>query len=209
VKYLYLHGFASGPSSSKAHYFQSFLRDRGVDLLVPELDEGRFEQLTITGQLRVIESQAASGPVRLIGSSLGGWLGALYAARHPEVDRLVLLAPAFGFPDLLPRFMGPEKMRLWERDGSTEVMHYGSGSTRHLQYGLVQDARTFEHYPCIHQPTLIIHGTKDDAVPLSRSEHAVALFSAVRLIALDSGHELTDVVDRLGTETAGWFGLPR
>jgi pimeloyl-ACP methyl ester carboxylesterase len=209
VKYVYLHGFASGPSSSKASYFQSFLRDRGVDLVVPELDEGCFEQLTITGQLKVVERVAGSGPVRLIGSSLGGWVAALYAAHHPEVDRLVLFAPAFGFPELLPGLLGPEKMLLWEREGSTEVMHYSSGRNRLLQYGIVQDASRFEHYPYITQPALIIHGTKDEAVPLSHSEHFAALYPSVRLLPVDSGHELTDVLELLGTETAAWFGLPR
>ena len=28
---------------------------------------------------------------------MGGYLAALYASRHPEIDRMVLLAPAFGF----------------------------------------------------------------------------------------------------------------
>jgi len=209
VKYVYLHGFASGPSSSKARYFQSFLRDRGIDLVVPELDEGCFEQLTITGQLNVLEQVAGTGPVRLIGSSLGGWVAALYAARHPEVDRLVLFAPAFGFAELLPGLMGAEKMLLWKREGWTEVMHYSSGRNRHLHYGLVQDAYGFEHYPCIGQAALIIHGTKDEAVPFSHSEHMATLYPSVRLLAVDSGHELTDALELLGTETAAWFGLPR
>ena len=43
--------------------------------------------------------QAVNGePVILMGSSLGGYLAALYAARHANVERLVLLAPAFNFP---------------------------------------------------------------------------------------------------------------
>src|SRR5690348_17748458 len=53
-----------------------------------------FEHLTISGQLGVLERTLQNEPVRLIGSSMGGYLAALYAARHPEVDRLVLLAPA-------------------------------------------------------------------------------------------------------------------
>ena len=42
-------------ASFESPLFQSFLRDRGVELVVPELDEDRFEQLTITGQLKVVE----------------------------------------------------------------------------------------------------------------------------------------------------------
>src|SRR5437899_8000134 len=95
---VYLHGFASGPQSSKAQFFRRKFAERGVTLRIPQLDEGDFEGLTISGQLGVIERAAAAAPVSLIGSSLGGYLGALYAARHPEVEWLVLLAPAFQFP---------------------------------------------------------------------------------------------------------------
>ena len=44
------------------------------------------------------ETLAKGEPLVLMGSSLGGYLAALYAERHPKaVDRLVLIAPAFGF----------------------------------------------------------------------------------------------------------------
>jgi hypothetical protein len=94
---LYLHGFASSAASSKARFFAEHLRTAGAPIDIPDLAAGDFEHLTIGGQLRVIERAAAGDPVALMGSSLGGYLAALYAARHPEVTRVVLLAPAFGF----------------------------------------------------------------------------------------------------------------
>ena len=47
---------------------------------IPILDEGRFEELTISGQLRVIERAVGGQPAILMGSSLGGYLAALYAS---------------------------------------------------------------------------------------------------------------------------------
>ena len=94
---LYLHGFASSPASSKARFFAARLRAAGARVEIPDLAAGDFEHLTITGQLRVIEQAAAGEPVALMGSSLGGYLASLYAARHPEVSRVILLAPAFQF----------------------------------------------------------------------------------------------------------------
>jgi predicted esterase YcpF (UPF0227 family) len=91
---LYLHGFASGPFSSKARYFHRYLTDRGALVQVPDLAAGDFEHLTITGQLAVARRFLTGGPVCLIGSSMGGYLAALLAARHAEIERLVLLAPA-------------------------------------------------------------------------------------------------------------------
>ena len=97
---LYLHGFASSPASSKARFFAERMRAAGALIDIPDLAAGDFEHLTISGQLRVIERAAAGDPVALMGSSLGGYLAALYAARHPEVSRVVLLAPAFGFAQI-------------------------------------------------------------------------------------------------------------
>src|SRR6266849_1150851 len=94
---LYLHGFASGPSSSKARYFREKLEACGLRVEIPDLAAGDFEHLTITGQLAVIERCAKGQPICLSGSSLGGYLAALYAARHPEVERVILFAPAFHF----------------------------------------------------------------------------------------------------------------
>src|SRR5262245_8030594 len=96
-RFVYLHGFASGPSSSKARFFRDRFAELGIGLEVPVLAEGAFERLTISGQLAVLEQTTGGDPVSLIGSSMGGYLAALYAARHPEVEKLVLLAPAFSF----------------------------------------------------------------------------------------------------------------
>lgn len=99
---------------------------------MPVLDRGDFEHLTISGQLAVVERAAAGRPVALIGSSLGGYLAALYAARHPEVPRLVLLAPAFGFATEWPERLGAEAVEQWRRTGAREVFHYADARMRRL-----------------------------------------------------------------------------
>ncbi len=104
-------GFASGPQSSKAQFFRARFEELGVPFEIPQLDEGNFETLTVSGQLAVIDRAVRGEPVTLMGSSLGGYLAALYASRHPNVEKLVLLAPAFQFPS------------RWRK-------RYGSGSGR-------------------------------------------------------------------------------
>jgi pimeloyl-ACP methyl ester carboxylesterase len=98
---LYLHGFASGPNSKKASFFREQLGAAGTSLEVPDLTEGNFEQLTITSQLKVLEQLAGGDPVSLIGSSMGGYVAALYASRHPEV--LPLGSPGGGRRALVGR----------------------------------------------------------------------------------------------------------
>src|SRR3954451_23723404 len=135
---IYLHGFASSPASGKARFFADRLRAAGAHVDIPALDAGDFEHLTISGQLRLVEQLAAGEPVSLIGSSMGGYLAALYAARHPEASKLVLLAPAFGFTR---RWEASEQ---WRRDGYREVYHYAEGKNRRVGYQLLEDAARYE-----------------------------------------------------------------
>jgi pimeloyl-ACP methyl ester carboxylesterase len=194
---LYLHGFASSPSSSKARYFRQLLENAGARVDIPDLAAGDFEHLTITAQLAVVERAAAADPVSLIGSSLGGYLAALYAARHPEVARVVLLAPAFGFARRWPESLGPARVEEWRRAGTMQVYHYGENRQRQLAYQLIDDGAGYEDYPDFRQPALIFHGAGDDVVPPRYSERFVATHPNARLEILDSGHQLLDVLDEM------------
>jgi pimeloyl-ACP methyl ester carboxylesterase len=120
---LYLHGFASGPGSHKAAWLGTHLARHGVELEVPDLNAGDFSHLTLTRQMAVLDALLAGepGPVTLIGSSFGGYLAALLAEQDPRVERLVLLAPAFGFGALLESLFGAETMARWQRDGSLQL----------------------------------------------------------------------------------------
>src|ERR1700679_2773410 len=117
MRFIYLHGFASGAQSRKAQAFQRALAVRGIELEIPDLAMGDFEHLTISGQLRVIEELVHGAPCRLTGSSMGGYLAALYAASHPEVERLVLLAPAFGFIARWQEMQGTVGIKRWRDTG--------------------------------------------------------------------------------------------
>jgi uncharacterized protein len=197
---VYLHGFASGPSSSKARFIRGRLEAAGAHVDVPDLAAGDFEHLTISSQLAIVEAHARPGgrpqPVALIGSSLGGYLAALYAARHPEVTRLVLLAPAFGFGRRWPERLGAA-MEQWKRSGAMEVFHYAENRPRALSYGLIEDAAAYEDDPDFRQPALIFHGAHDDTVPPELSRNFAALHPNVQLEILDSGHELLNVLDTM------------
>jgi uncharacterized protein len=194
---LYLHGFASGPSSSKAAFFRDRLERAGASVTVPQLDGGDFEHLTITRQLEVVRAASPSGAVSLLGSSMGGYLAALYAARHPEVDRVVLLAPAFGFARRWPDRLGAAEMERWRTTGALEVYHHGFRRNCRLSYDLMADATQYEDEPAFHQPSLIFHGAHDDVVPPRHSETFAQGRENVRLEIVDSGHDLLNVLDEM------------
>ena len=194
---IYLHGFASSPNSKKARIFRDRFASIGNDILAPELAREGFHNLTISGQLQVIEEAAAGQSVSLIGSSLGGYLAALYAARHPEVDRLVLLAPAFGFARRWEEELGQEVLERWRESGSREVMNYATGGPASLGWQFMEDARRYEEEPAILQPCLIYHGVHDDVVPVAASRSFARTRTCSELREVDSNHELLNVIDEV------------
>lgn len=194
---IYLHGFASGPGSSKARFFRDRLQAAGHRVEIPDLAAGDFEHLTITGQLAVLERTAAGRPIALMGSSMGGYLAALYAARHPEVTRLVLLAPALGFARRWPSRLGPNAVEEWRAKGNMDFFHYADNRMRALSYGLLEDAENYEDFPDFPQPALIFHGAQDDVVPAEYSRQFAATHPNATLEILQSGHELLNVLDHM------------
>ena len=203
---VYLHGFASGPGSKKAAYFQERFRAEGVELEIPDLAQGDFERLTITGQLAVVERMADGREISLIGSSMGGYLAALYASGHP-VRKLALLAPAFGFARRWAETMDPRQMEQWQRTGFIEIYHYGDKRQRRLGYQLLEDGLRYDDYPEFSQPALMFHGRRDTVVPDRYSIEFARRHLNTKLWLLDSDHELLDALDTIWAETRA-FLLP-
>lgn len=201
---LYLHGFASSPQSKKARYFA----ERIPQLEVPDLAQGDFENLTVTGQLEVISELARGEPVHLIGSSLGGYLAALYAARHPEVQKLVLMAPAFEFKSRWPERLGTEAYEQWRDTGKLSVYHYSAQRQTDLDWQFHEDALAYEEYPNVQQPTLIFQGLADTVVPPRYpQEFARRHPETTTLKLVDSDHELMNVLDEIWPAVQSFLSL--
>ena len=193
---IYLHGFASGTQSQKGRYFHNQFAVVGADVVQPELVEGEFRDTTISAQLEVVDRAAREHePALLIGSSLGGYLAALYASREPgRVPALVLLAPAFDFARRWPERLGAEQMDAWKRNGEMQVYHYGRQGVASIGYRFFEDALRHEAFPAAPQPTLIFHGRYDDLVDPQASVQYAWGKPQVELERMDSDHQLLDVL---------------
>jgi len=110
------------------------------------------------------EVEWASGPVRLIGSSMGGYLAALVAARDPRVEALVLMAPAFDIQAGWRARYGEAKLAEWRRLGARPTFHYAHGTERPIGYGLYEDMGRHDPRPRISVPALVFIGRRDDVV---------------------------------------------
>jgi pimeloyl-ACP methyl ester carboxylesterase len=199
---LYLHGFASSPASKKATFFQDKF---GPRLCVPDLVGEDFYGMTLTAQLEVIGRKAGEGPVDLMGSSMGGYLAALFAAANPgKVRKVVLLAPAFDFANRWAGALGEAAVADWRATGSMAVFHYGWRRQARVGWQLFEDSLLHQPFPAVTQPVLIFHGVDDAVVPVSLSVEFARRTPGAILHQLPSDHELIDVLDFLWAE-AGPF----
>lgn len=202
---MYLHGFASSPQSRKAQYFRQQFARQGLTLEIPDLSPGGLERLTIGAQLEIIEAAAAGEPVSLIGSSMGGYLAALYASRHPEGETVVMMAPAFHFARRWLERIGPDRAAKWKADGYLEMLDYRTGGMARVGYGLIEDGFRYPDAPAFRQPALLFHGTRDEVVDYRGSVAYAAANPNVRLQLFEAGHELTEVMEEMWRPMTRFF----
>lgn len=210
-RFLYLHGFASGPRSSKgmalaAHFDARGARLERLDLRVPSLEHLRLSRI-----LEVVE-RAVGGErdrVVLLGSSLGGLAAARVAERDARVAALVLLAPAFRLAERWRARMGEEAFAAWRDEGRLSIDDFAEKRRTFVDFGFFLDAEAVEAardpLPDVRVPTLVVHGLRDEVVDPELSRAFAAGRRHVRLVELDDGHELTASIDRIAREVDGFL----
>ena len=200
MQYIYLHGFASSPNSAKARYIRDRFAEVQINLKVPDLNAGDFFHLTITRQLNQTVSEIShdSTPVTLIGSSLGGLTSAYLGQQHQQVQRLVLLAPAFQFLSHWLSKFGDEQINHWQQEKYLMVNHYGEGRSLPLSYDFITDAAQYKEEILQRPiPTLILHGQDDEVIPISASRDFAKSRPWVDLVELKSDHALGNVMSEI------------
>jgi uncharacterized protein len=195
-KYIYLHGFASSPKSKKAIYLKDRFAKIGIKLEIPDLNQEDFTHLTLTRQISQTAAlfNHSNTSITIIGSSFGGLTAVWLAEQYPQVEKLILLAPAFGFPGSWVNKFSQSELEQWQSSGYQNVYHYGENKLLPLHYEFLIDGHQY-HLNTIRRslPTIIIHGKNDDVVPIEVSYNYVSKHPQVKLIVLNSDHSLNDV----------------
>lgn len=209
MQYIYLHGFASSPDSAKAKYFRNRFEEHKINLEIPDLNQGDFSHLTITRQIAQVADRFGNVPVTLIGSSLGGVCAAHLAQQYPQVQRLILLAPAFGFlSHWLPK-QGNEIIKRWQQEEYLMVYHYREKRELPLHYNFVADAVRYREVAlqrCL--PTLILHGKRDEVIPAQVSVDFASQRDGVELFKLDDNHALGHVMSPIWQKIKTFCNVP-
>src|SRR5207247_9319910 len=122
--------------ATQAGYLAERLAEYRLTLECPDFNKPDCTSLTVTrmlDQLGDALARVAPDRVALVGSSLGGALAILAAARLPDlIDRLVLLAPAVMFAKPGHHLLPPERVEEWQRRGALPFFHFGYGDERLL-----------------------------------------------------------------------------
>lgn len=209
---IYLHGFSSSPNSSKARRFQTELSRLGIPFQCPDLNEPDFESLTTTRMLEQTGAALArvkSGPVALIGSSLGGFVAVHAAAAHGDkIDRLILLAPAFDFGGNRLKRLGDHGIETWRREGRLRVRHHAYDEDRDIGYGLYADAARYDAFALdLSLPMLIFQGKQDDTVDPDMVARWAAPRPSADLRLVDDDHQLSASLDEIWDESSDFLGF--
>jgi alpha-beta hydrolase superfamily lysophospholipase len=193
-QFLYLHGFASGPGSKKGVAFAEFFAERGVTVERLNLRVPSFPQLRLSAMIEAVCAAITRERVVLVGSSLGGLTAARVAERDPRIAALVLLAPAFQLAARWRQQLGAE-WADWERTGWREVIDRTTNAPARVDFGFMRDVETIDvGEPDVRIPTLILHGTGDEVVPVEHSRRFATGRGNVSLVELDDNHDLIETL---------------
>jgi len=188
---VYLHGFASGPRGSKGEHCRLWAAARDIPFLAPDLNLPAFECLTVSAQVEAVEAllRTLPEPPVVVGSSLGGLVAAAVAHRGAALAGLILLAPAFGFASR--RLEGP-RWAGYRRRGSIPIYHHARNAWTRLGPELLADLPAWadDGQWRIEAPLAILHGTRDESVPVEVSRAFAASHPGAVLMEVDDDHAL-------------------
>jgi uncharacterized protein len=197
-RWLYLHGFASGPGSAKGTQVGAHYASAGIEVERLDLRKPSFEHLRLSAMIAHVRERIGAPEDRavILGSSLGGLTAARVAEADARVCALVLLAPAFRMAERWRARLGESEWRAWQTRGFIEVDDYALGGKSKVDFGFADDAARVDAHnagsPDVRVPTLIVHGRRDDVVPIDGSRTWAAGKRHVRLVEVDDGHELRE-----------------
>jgi uncharacterized protein len=171
------HGMESNKESEKIVALGRELADRGVGVLRFDFSycgesDGRFEDITYSGEVDDLAAafdvmlERGARKIAILGSSMGGTVALLFAAGRPQVAALVTVAAPVHPEKIAEELLSPQDVKRWRDAG--HISYHG----RRLNRSLLDDLQKIDVPAAAKKilcPVLIIHGDRDETVPVEEA----------------------------------------
>ncbi len=123
---LFITGFLSKRWGNKSKALAQWCAEQGWGFCCYDVrgfgdSEGQFIDYTLSDWIvdarAVLEHIRNGPPITIVGNSLGGWIAWLMAQECADIERLVLIAPAFNMMGLRAQSIAPERCHDWHTAG--------------------------------------------------------------------------------------------
>lgn len=172
------HGLGTSSSGTTSTRVSAALREAGIstcrfDFTGHGESGGAPGDITLSRAIDDFESvyeEILPKKCGVFGSSFGGTVAILFAARHPEVRSVFLKSPVRDLRSLCEQRIGREGIRRWQREG--RLAFPTEEGTVELPWDFYADADRWDvdrSARSIRVPVEIVHGDLDDTVPLDGS----------------------------------------
>jgi len=123
---LFITGFLSKRWGNKSKALAQWCEEKGWGFCCYDVrgfgdSGGTFTDYTLSDWIadgRLVLSMLRDGPtITIVGNSLGGWIAWLMAQEFQEIERLILVAPAFNMMGVRAKSIDPERRHAWHSVG--------------------------------------------------------------------------------------------
>ena len=123
---LFITGFLSKRWGNKSKALAQWCEEQGWGFCCYDVrgfgdSEGRFIDYNLSDWIAdartVVTMLKAGPPITIVGNSLGGWIAWLTAQEREQMERLILIAPAFNMMGLRAKSIDPERQHDWHTAG--------------------------------------------------------------------------------------------
>ncbi len=201
MELLYFYGFASGPESNKAQFFnhkfsvlKPMIKFQIVDYIPDRESFINLKTSKLLKELKELVESIETDYLVLFGSSFGAFIALWLTILLPKrIKKLILMAPALKFSAKSITSILDVSESEWKSREKIFIDHYRFNKIP-LNYSFFEDLKTRpppNFYKInLYIPTLILHGRNDDVCPVEWSQRYAERNPHVELHILDSDHQL-------------------